>query len=536
MNNNSSKSNRLSAIPALLVTAVILGMTAYVRIRLLSVPLERDEGEFAYIGQLLLKGMAPFTNAYTMKLPGVSVMYALFMSVFGQSPAGIHLGLLIVNGVCIWLVYLLAQLTIDRDAAFYSCAAYAVMSLSQSVFGVFAHATHFVVVFVLAGLVLLLRVLETQKRVLLNIFLSGLCFGLAITMKQHAAILASFSFLYLIWNCWKGPASDMLHPVTAAITFLIGMILPYIVIIAAMVYAGVLGNFWFWTVQYAGQYVSEATWLQGVGNFFVTMAMILKRQWPLCFLSGAGCLFVWSRYCDLHNKYFLRGFLVASFLSICPGLHFRHHYYIMMLPAIALMVGIAVNLIKNNRYILAPLVLIAVLLVCVFQERMYFFMFTPMAVSTNTYNTYNREPFPEAIQIARYLKDHTTASDRIVVFGSEPEIYFYADRISATGHIYMFGLMERQPYAEQMQAEMIREIETNRPKYAVDVSAYPSWPALPSSPQLLINWKENYLGKHYVRTGIIDILSPTRYVWGDDALAYSPKSNAYLTVYKRKEE
>jgi hypothetical protein len=93
----TSKTDRLFSYLPYLISALILATVVYVRIRLLPVPLERDEGEFAYMGQLLLKGFAPFTHAYTMKLPGVSVVYAFFMALFGQSPTAIHLGLLLVN-------------------------------------------------------------------------------------------------------------------------------------------------------------------------------------------------------------------------------------------------------------------------------------------------------------------------------------------------------------------------------------------------------------------------------------------------------
>ena len=99
---NAHTEGPLRYLPYILL-ALVLVTVAYVRIRLLHVPLERDEGEYAYMGQLLLGGTPPYANAYSMKLPGVSAVYALFMTLFGQTPFGIHLGLLVVNGACIWL-------------------------------------------------------------------------------------------------------------------------------------------------------------------------------------------------------------------------------------------------------------------------------------------------------------------------------------------------------------------------------------------------------------------------------------------------
>jgi len=43
----------------LALLAVIL-FTGAIRLRLLAVPLERDEGEYAYAGQLILQGVPPY--------------------------------------------------------------------------------------------------------------------------------------------------------------------------------------------------------------------------------------------------------------------------------------------------------------------------------------------------------------------------------------------------------------------------------------------------------------------------------------------
>ena len=45
----------------------------------------RDEGEFTYIGRLMLPGIPPYLMAYNMKLPGIYAAYALLMAVFGQT-------------------------------------------------------------------------------------------------------------------------------------------------------------------------------------------------------------------------------------------------------------------------------------------------------------------------------------------------------------------------------------------------------------------------------------------------------------------
>src|ERR1700677_3653351 len=54
------------------------------RLRLLDIPFERDEGEYAYGGQELLKGIPPFKSIHHVKLPGVYGMCAIFLFLFGH--------------------------------------------------------------------------------------------------------------------------------------------------------------------------------------------------------------------------------------------------------------------------------------------------------------------------------------------------------------------------------------------------------------------------------------------------------------------
>src|SRR5580698_4150326 len=95
--------------PARIVLALILLATAIIRIRLLPIPLERDEGEYAYAGQLILQGIPPYSVASNMKLPGTYAAHAIIMAIFGQTIAGIHFGLLLVNAATILLVFALGQ-------------------------------------------------------------------------------------------------------------------------------------------------------------------------------------------------------------------------------------------------------------------------------------------------------------------------------------------------------------------------------------------------------------------------------------------
>src|SRR5215470_17892597 len=71
---------------AVLAVAAIMLAAAAIRLRMLNVALDRDEGECAYAGQIILHGEPPYLHVYNMKLPGTYYAFAASMALFGQTP------------------------------------------------------------------------------------------------------------------------------------------------------------------------------------------------------------------------------------------------------------------------------------------------------------------------------------------------------------------------------------------------------------------------------------------------------------------
>jgi hypothetical protein len=145
-------------------------------------------------------------------------------------------------------------------------------------------------------------------------------------------------------------------------------------------------------------------------------------------------------------------------------------------------------------------------------------------------------PFPEAMEIGKYIREHSSANARIAVLGSEPEIYLYAHRHSATGQIYAYGMMEAQPYALTMQNDMIRDLEAAAPEYVVFVNALNSWMRQADSPARIFEWWDTYRPQHYdlVGIGVLDPEFPSELHW-DDAAAFKTESPNAIRVYKGKD-
>lgn len=520
---------------------VVILLTAAVRVRLLDAPLERDEGEYAYAGQLILQGVPPYAQVYNMKMPGIYAAYALILAAFGQTHSGIHVGLLIINAVSSLLLFLLTKKLFGPLAGIVAAAAFALLSLGQQVQGIFANAEHFVILPALGGLLLLVCAVDCQK--LVSLVGAAVLLGLAFTMKQHGAAFIIFGAVYLLFRELSRRPLNWKRVAARGIVFLVGVLLPFVVTCLILWWVGVFEKFWFWIFDYARQYVSAVPLSLGLKNLQVMIVDIAGAAILIWILAGIGLTYLfWGKNARRHGL-FVGGFLFFSFLAICPGLYFRPHYFILLLPAIALLAGIGADSVRyhfgRGQSVLAASVR-AILLVLIvlfhagYQQRNLFFVVSPTGASRMTYGL---NPFPESLEIGRFIKEHSTSDDRIAVIGSEPQIYFYSNRRAATGYIYTYALMENQDYARKMQGEMIREIESASPEFLVFVNVTTSWLVRPNSEKMIFTWFEQYKDKYYRKVGIIDIISMryTAYRWGQECVNYRLRSSHWLSVFQRRD-
>lgn len=276
-----SQANRRIGLMVLFSVVVLTGLVRY---RLADVPLERDEGEYAYGGQLMLEGVPPYQQAYTMKWPGICVVYAIILGLFGQTHAGIHFGLLACNAATILFIYLLARYFVGSPAAAVSAIVFAVTSLSQSVQGIFANAEHFVILFSTAGLVVLFNAM--QKGPWRQCFAAGLLLGAGAITKQHGLV-----FCFAAACCAVVDAMAYRPVLQRMRRFLLpllgGILTVFTGMLAAMAWCGVFDQFWFWTIDYAGVYVEEIPLKYAIGYLMIAVSDILASA-PLLWYRAAG--------------------------------------------------------------------------------------------------------------------------------------------------------------------------------------------------------------------------------------------------------
>ncbi len=507
---------------------VVMLFFAFVRARLRDVPLERDEGEFAYVGQLMLEGIPPYKIASNMKLPGSYAAYAALMGVFGETTSGIRIGLILVNAATSILVFLLAKHLYGPLAGAVAGITYSFLSCRPGVLGVYAHATHFVVLASLAGILLLLYAIDTGLAG--HFFGSGVCFGLAFLMKQPGILFFVFAGLYWLWREWKRPFPWREAAVRGGALFA-GLVLPFGLTCLILFRAGVFSSFWFWTWSYAREYGSMTTLREAWPMLRATLPWAVRPFviWEIVAVGLTASL--WSSYARGHGG-FLASFFLFSLLAVCPGLYFRPHYFILLLPAAALCAGIGVSAaqrwLRERRFgrplVWLPVVYFAVVfMISVRGQYKTYFHLDPVSLNKEIFD---RDPFLEAVGVGNYIRAHSSEQDTIGVFGSEPEICFYSVRHCASTYLYTYPLMEKQRYAEQMRREMMQQVRDARPKFLVYADVARSWgtPATLKENRGFLEMAWAYAHDNYELVEQVAVEGDPGHLWGD---------RAYLYVFRR---
>jgi hypothetical protein len=306
--------------------------------------------------------------------------------------------------------------------------------------------------------------------------------------------------------------------------------------------SGVFKTFWFWTITYPGAYGSRVPLSQAWGNFTQLFPMVTVNFTLFWYISALGIIALFFIKGKIWTRIFVGLFVIFSFLPAVPGFYFRNHYFIPYLPAVGILTGIFFEFIslliikyfKQVRYVTGGIFIILVIVqLSNRDQKEFFFLHEPNDLCRIVYNG---NPFTEAIPVAKYIQANTTEKDRVFVFGSEPEIYFYSKRTSATGYIYMYDLVFDQKFVKQMQKELMQEVEKARPKFIVYVSCPYSWLASKDQAEPLFQWFNSYMMKEkFVTAGIVDYLfpEPSVYVWNEDATKYKTKSQNFIMVFRR---
>lgn len=516
--------------------AVAMLVVAFVRLRLLGTPLERDEGDYAYHGQMMLDGVSLSDELIRKRFPAIFYLYSIMLAVFGQSARAIHLGLLIVNLATVWLIVRFVRRWFPLPVAIASGITFAILTLTPVVHGFSTNREHFLMLAVLGAMNVQYLAFKRQKGWLY--YAAGFLYGLAFIIKEPSVFFIVFGGIwFLIESLREKPVNWRKFLIRGGL-FTIGVFTPYLVVIAYFWMLGVLDEFILRNYTLKRKYASRIETDVGLRSLRTRLKELIAVSPVLWLMLIPGFLAPVFQKGNRRILIVLLVFGVLSFLSTVPGLYFRPHYFVLLMPAWAILMSVGLfeglqRFVPNKKSIM-PIALLLLLIgwgYALVDQRTYLFKADTLEACRINYG-YN--PFPEAEVIGKYIKQNTQPEDRIMVLGSEPEIYFYAHRKAAIEAIYMYDLMYVNAYASQLQEKTIEQAEKNDPKFVVLVNVAVSWQGSEQSDQHIFEWAQQYL-QGYNRVGVVDIIpDKTQYIFGPEATTYKPRSSGHILIFQKR--
>src|SRR6266576_3026558 len=268
---------------------------------------------------------------------------------------------------------------------------------------------------------------RSSSRMRPELFAAGALLGAAFLLKQPAAIAAVPLGIYLLLPSYRASRSlTRTNSVIQATLFTVGFFAALGVATIVLWKQGILHDAFYWTI--ADHDIPHVFWQKGVVNTVTFLGVCL----PLVIGSIMACRDkeeIWAGKTAARTA--LLGLVAASAIGAAAGARFYPHYYVQLIPALALLAApyyarLWSQMIRPPYWFLRPGVTYAWLglTIIVFSIKHW----TGLA------------PRRVPSEAGQYLFTHSSRSDRIFVWGQTPEIYLDAHRRPACRYITTFPL------------------------------------------------------------------------------------------------
>ena len=454
----------LNSNQLLLATIVLIAIIfTMLRAPLLEIPLERDEGEYAYIAQGMHRGELPYSDIFNQKPPGVFLQYRLALSLFGESTESIHFLLHLWNALTSILIFLWLYEMFDRQVAVLATTLYVCLSANASVLSQASNTEILMLLPTVFAAWMAWRAFG--KNSLLYFWLVGIGVGLACLFKQVSAVL--FIWLIALLAIHQCSSKQKLQYLCMA-SF--GATLPWVPIIAYYIAVGeineLVDSVLLHNLRYATALSIEEGWHR-LKNALSMQAVSFGFAW----ISFFYIFFPTSVY--RRERLWITLLAITSFMGVSIGLYYRPHYFIQLLPALCAGAGLGISSWINrysnhsHRTFARVAALILIVIPPVISNWNLLWADTGQEKSRLLYGC---SLFRDSEYIANRIRSVSNIDDTIFILGSEPQILFYANRKSATRYIFLYPLSGNFPDVRKRQLQAMQEIRNSDPKVIVLVN------------------------------------------------------------------
>jgi hypothetical protein len=482
-----------SARQTFLLVAGLILITAAVRTPLLNIPLERDEGEYAYIAWRLSHNELPYRDWVDQKPPAIFWVYRAALALPLDPIRAVHLAALLFSAASSCALFFLAWRFMNRFWAFMAAVLFILLSADPFAQGTAANTEIFMLLPLILSQIAFLKVADHPRNGL-PMLVCGALIGIAIAFKQVAAV--NWLLLIALYPMLAAPEKRWRGAVAFAIWSLSGLFA--IVGILALYFrtrhglGPLIDNVFTHNLEYIG----AMTWSDRFQFCFETVARLARTETLVWIFSAAGliALIVAGKG---KSFVFLTGWLVTSMIGVSASGYFFSHYFQQLLPPLVLIAIFGAQWLSEVppwRSSWIPRALFGLLLVVLPLKTLWPFWFS-YAPADAVRTIYPGNFFAEMPDFAARIAHVTSSEQRVFVFGAEPELLFYAQRVSATRYIFLFPLYGPYRNAREKQITAADEIQRSVPAAAVYVPNDLFFN--PGSDQYFTDWSLSYLEQNF---------------------------------------
>jgi hypothetical protein len=192
--------------------------------------------------------------------------------------------------------------------------------------------------------------------------------------------------------------------------------------------------------------------------------------------------------------------MVASIIGVSASGYFFPHYFQQILPVLCLTAALGAGELENirfwkstptwSRWATLSLVLFILPVIVVYP---FIFVYSPKEAVRKIYP--GNSLFAEMPDLGKRIAQITHLDDRVFIFGAEPEVLFYAQRVSATRYIFLFPLYGPYSDARARQIATADEISVNQPAVALYLPNRLFF--IRGSEQYFTKWSRTYLHENF---------------------------------------
>lgn len=453
----------------------------------------RDQAMFAYVADGWVEGHIPYRDSWDNKPPATYALQALAMVAFGRSQLSSRLADLILTLCIVICIFLLTGALASRLAA---CAAAIGYSLAYYLHFDYWHTAQAEVPTSLFALLGLLAAWKWQGEYSrrLTAGLAGACVGLSTLFKITGALILPVILALIIWSRKsRGVWRDMIAPcmmVVGGFLFPLGVAAAYFGAQASLpeMWDVVIG----FNMDYAGQRI-ESTSMWVVADALAQAAIGMVLLVPLA-LVGLFEVCIETR--GIRSRFILAWF-GASILMVFSQHRFFWYHWLALLPALSVLAGIGTaTLVARIRVGDSRHGKTAYWVVLAVSVAIAMINCTPAAIAPSyghairfctgrtsvqefeaSFTGGNNYDYAQGAKVAAYLRQKTLPSDRVAVWGFEPEIQFLAGRRAPSRFAATHPLTD--PHLRYRKREWLREFLADcvatPPTYFVTIQ-YPAQP------------------------------------------------------------